>query len=97
MQASTPPAFSTLKAAHGHSAPGPIACSRNASAVFLAEAGIEVLESDPTGSAGHRLAQTGRIETPSGSGGLHLRHDMETSVTDLLVLERDSGVRIFER
>jgi hypothetical protein len=54
-------------------------------------------EFDPTLAPGSRLVEVGGIETPSGSGGLHIRDDEGTGLTDLLIIERDSGVRIIRR
>jgi hypothetical protein len=64
--------------------------------VLVGRVGIEVLEFDPTASPGGRLTLVDHIETPSGSGAIRVR-DLGAGDTDLLVIERDTGLRAFER
>ena len=65
--------------------------------VMVGRVGIRILEFDPTEDPGSRLVDVGGIEVPNGSGGLHIRDDLVSGITDLLVVDRDSGVRVFGR
>lgn len=64
--------------------------------VAVARVGIEVLRFDPTGTPSF-LEEYDHIETPSGSAGIRIRELPLTGEIDLLVSERNSGLRVFER
>lgn len=67
--------------------------------VQVARVGIEVLRfhPNPTGAPPSHFEKIDHIDTPSGSGGISIRDVAATDEMDLLVSERNCGLRVFTR